>query len=325
MPTTQPDAPSRSFASALALLSCAALLSGAACNESVPSSSSSSSSPERRGARASEAREAEQPALPAPSPSPGTGLVYEGRSEYSHFRIIDRGDTRYLMFVRDNGVAVVESGLRLSDPDRLAIEYTRVMFVSHLLRPEQERVLIVGLGGGSMVRFLRRFFPDIEVTAIDIDPAIVDAAREYFGIVSGPNLDVRVADGFAFLRAEGVRYDVVYMDAFLRPGPETDDEGAPLNMQTLEFLNDVKARLVPGGMLVVNINVTDDTENDIAVMRQAFPQVYLFEGGGNLIAVGSTAPEAVTQTTMRRNGRRIDRRGEYGFSFEGLADRITER
>jgi predicted O-methyltransferase YrrM len=170
-------------------------------------------------------------ALPAPQPSRGGGLVYEETSEYSHFKVYDRGGTRYLMFVRDNGQEVTESALELSDPDRLAIEYTQVMFASHLLRPEQQRVLIVGLGGGSMVRFLRRFFPEIDVTAVEIDPAIARVAESYFGVVNGPNTHIVVEDGFDFIARGGDDYDVVYMDAFLKPSTSTDDEGAPLNMQ----------------------------------------------------------------------------------------------
>jgi spermidine synthase len=264
-------------------------------------------------------------ALPAPQPSPGGGLVYEETSEYSHFKIYDRGSTRYLMFVRDNGHEVVESALELNDPDRLTIEYTQVMFASHLFRPEQERVLIIGLGGGSMVRFLRRFFPEVAVTAVEIDPSIARVAASYFGVVPGPNVNIAVEDGFDFVARDGEDYDVVYMDAFLKPGTTTDDEGAPLNMQTLDFLRDIQGRLLPGGLLVININVQDDTPQDIATLREAFPHVYLFEGGGNLIAVASTDRALVSNETMAANGRRLDRRGhDYGFSFEEMVERITE-
>ena len=303
------------FASACLALAIAIL---AGCGQSA-----APTEPVARRRTAPQEREPES-TLPAPQPSTTRGLVYEERSEYSHFKIYDRGGTRYLMFVRDNGHEVVESAIDLANPDHLEIEYTQVMFASHLLRPRQERVLIIGLGGGSMVRFLRRYFPEVDVTAVEIDPAIARVAASYFGVVSGPNVDIVVEDGFDFLAREGDDYDVIYMDAFLKPGPTTDDEGAPLAMQTEQFLRDIQDRLLPGGMLVININVQDDTEEDIATLRRAFRHVYLFEGGGNLIAIGSTDESLVSQAAMRRNAQRLDGRADYGFTFADMVDRLEE-
>jgi spermidine synthase len=250
--------------------------------------------------------------------------VHEVRSEYSHIRIYDRGSIRYLMFVRDNGQEVVESALDLRQPDLLEIDYTRTMFVSHLFRPEQQRILLIGLGGGSMVRFLRRFFPEVAITVVDIDPAIVEVAADYFGVTPAPNLEILAEDGFEFLARPGPRYDVIYMDAFLKPGMETDTEGAPLRMQTTNFLRSLQDRLLPGGQLVININVQEDTADDIATLREVYPQVYLFEGGGNLIAVGSMERERASEAQLRRNGQRLDARAQHGFSFTEMVDLRTD-
>jgi spermidine synthase len=263
-------------------------------------------------------------ALPVPRELPGRGLRYEETTEYSHFKIYDRSGVRYLMFVRDNGHEVVESAIDLQDPDRLAIEYTRVMFVSHLFRPEPARALLIGLGGGAMVRFMRRFFPDTSVTAVEIDPGVVRAAEAYFGVVPGENCEILTEDGFDYVARGGDSFDVIYMDAFLKPSTSTDEEGAPLNMRTLAFLRQLRGRLTPGGVLVININVTDETQSDIDTLRQAFPHVYLFDGGGNVIAVGHNAEDEVSTRAMLRNGRRLDSRADYGFSFEELLERRSD-
>lgn len=263
-------------------------------------------------------------ALPAPRELPQRGLLYEETTEYSHFKIYDRSGLRYLMFVRDNGQEVVESAIDLADPDRLAIEYTRAMFVSHLFRPEPARALLIGLGGGSMVRFNRRYFPDTEITAVEIDGAIVRAAEAYFGVVSGENCEILTEDGFDYVARGGESFDVIWMDAFLKPSATTDEEGAPLNMQTLAFLRQLRGRLTDGGVLVININVTDDTENDIDTLQRAFPHVYLFDGGGNVIAVAHNSDDEVSERTLRRNARRLDERADYGFTFEDLLERRTD-
>jgi spermidine synthase len=306
---------------ALVSLLCALVLSFGACGQG----SHTEPVRERAEGRRPEPRsEEEGEGLPPPRELPSRGLLYEETTEYSHFKIYDRGGRRYLMFVRDSGHEVVESAIDLADPDRLAIEYTRVMFVSHLFRPEPARALLIGLGGGSMVRFMRRFFPDTAVTAVEIDGAIVRAAASYFGVVSGEHCEIVTEDGFDFVERDGPAYDVIYMDAFLKPSEQTDEEGAPLDMQTLAFLRRLRERLVPGGVVVININVQDDTEEDLDTLRRAFPRVYLFEGGGNLVAVGLNAEADVSERTMRRNARRLDDRADYGFSFEDLLDRRSD-
>ena len=240
--------------------------------------------------------------------------MHEARSEFSHIRIYDRRDTRFLMFVRDNDQEVTESAIEPADPDRLALHYTRLMFASHLFRPDARRALLIGLGGGSMVRFMRRFFPDMDITAVDIDPVIVDVARRFWAVEAGPNLEVLVEDGFEYIARDGDRFDVIYLDAFLKPSIQTDQEGAPLRMQTLDFLRQLRGRLTEQGVLVININVTDDTPEDLDTLREAFPHVHLFDRG-NLIVVATRSDEDVTRVTMRRNARRLDARADYGFTF----------
>ena len=108
-------------------------------------------------------------------------LEHDVTSEFSHIRIRRRDDYRSMMFVRDTQEEVVESMLDLAHPNRLVVPYTQFMFLSYSFRPEQERVLIVGLGGGSMVHFLKKFDPELKVDVVEIDPAVVDIARRFFG------------------------------------------------------------------------------------------------------------------------------------------------
>jgi spermidine synthase len=257
-------------------------------------------------------------------PSSGDGLVVEGRSDFSHYKVVDEQGRRTLRFVQDDGTEVLESSILFQSPDTLVVPYTQAMFASLLFRPVQERCLIIGLGGGAMVRFLNRHLPETRVDAVEIDPAIVDVASRFFGV--GPNASTRIftEDAFGFVRRSAERYDVIYMDAFLKPEAGMDASGAPLRLQTKAFLRDLQAHLMPGGLLVVNLLWHRDMWDDVVVLRETFPTVYRFPvaGRGNLIVVASTSAQEIDAYSLREAGRRLDKGDAYGFSFERLANTL---
>ncbi len=137
--------------------------------------------------------------------------------------------------MRDNGQEVIETLVDINQPHRLMLEYTRYMFLSYALQPKQERVLIVGLGGGAMVHFLARYDPQVKVDVVEIDPAVVQVAQEYFGVRSQGNVNIITADAFKYLAESQVPYDVIYMDAFLKPSGDTDSTGVPLKLKQAQF------------------------------------------------------------------------------------------
>lgn len=247
-------------------------------------------------------------------------LVHETRSEFSHIRIRDQGSRRTLYFVRDSGQEVVETSIDVKTPQFLQIQYTRLMFVSLLYRPEPEGCLIVGLGGGAMVRFLNHFFPQVRVDVVEIDPVIVAIARQYFGTEPRPGTRIVTTDGLAYLRQTSERYDVIYMDAFLKPGGDTDSTGVPLRLKTVAFLKGLHQRLRPGGLVVFNINASTETAADLATIRSAFPavDVYRVSGTGTVVAVAALRDRMPADGELRERARALDRRRDHGFSFEQL-------
>ena len=148
-------------------------------------------------------------------PYGGGAVEYDVKSDFSHIRIRKQDSIRTLLFVGQYGDEVVESALDLNRPHYLLVPYSRTMFASYLFKRSQQRVMIVGLGGGSMVHFLRRHAPKLQIDVVEIDPAIVKVADEYFGIRAGGNLRIITADGVEHLATTPEHYDVIYMDAFL--------------------------------------------------------------------------------------------------------------
>jgi len=197
-------------------------------------------------------------------------LEHEEVSAFSRIRIRRDGDVRALTFVRDNGQEVVQSRVNLATPHTLQSPYARGMFASYLYQPNPRRVLIVGLGGGAMVRFLTHHEPQVQIGAVEIDPTVVRLAGEYFDVRSGGNVRIHTADAVAFIESTTERYDLILMDAFLRPSSSTDATGVPSGLKTLEFLGRLKAALAPGGIVAFNINEHDTVADDIAAVTTAF-------------------------------------------------------
>lgn len=203
-------------------------------------------------------------------------LEHEETSAFSKIRIRRDGDVRAMTFVRDNGQEAVQSRINLSSPQTLVSPYAHGMFASYLYQPNPKRVLIVGLGGGAMVRFLSHHEPQVQVDAVEIDPVVVKLADQYFDVRTGGNVRVHTADAFAFIESTTDRYDLILMDAFLRPSGDTDSTGVPARMKTIAFLQRLRQTLAPGGVIAFNVNDHDTIDDDIASVRTAFGQAHVY-------------------------------------------------
>lgn len=255
-------------------------------------------------------------------------IEHEVQSTYSHIRIRRAGNIRTMIFVRDSGEEAYESQMNMRSPHLLRFSYLQHMFTSYLLQPEQKKVLIVGLGGGSMVHFLQKHAPDCEVDAVEIDPVVVQLAERYFAVKRNKNVRLIVADAFDYFNKNETKYDVIYMDAFLKPSASTDDTGVPLRLRTIDFYKQLQSRLNDGGSVVFNINPHPDMKADLATIAEAFPQSYVFSlpNSEGVVAIGSLQPTRVKADELRAAGREIDRRFKSaGFSFETLASHLRKQ
>lgn len=249
----------------------------------------------------------------------------EVKSEFSRIVIRRRGNLRSLFFVREGGMEALESKLDLGRPHRLLLPYTQYMFASYLVRPQPERVLIVGLGGGAMVHFLKHHDPDLGIDVVEIDPVVVKIAAKYFAVTSEGKVKIILQDAARYLTTTQERYDVIYMDAFLKPSAETDDTGVPLRLTTIEFFKSMQKRLKPGGAVVFNLHLHGGTEDSLADVRSAFPQVYVFEVSHrlSLAVVGSLAKEREELSALRLRAKQLDGRFRTNFSFEKLVKDLS--
>lgn len=126
--------------------------------------------------------------------------------------VVDHGNTRSLYF----GGHVLQSSMHLSTPHKLALSYTRFMASPLLIDDEPEKILVVGVGAGSLVRFFHHHFPDARIDGIDYSSEVIDLARTHFHLPVSPNVAIHCGGGYEFLkrRTEEHNYDLIFVDAF---------------------------------------------------------------------------------------------------------------
>ena len=258
---------------------------------------------------------------------PPGGYVTEGM--FGPIAVTEEEGTRLrsLVFVEEDGAGDIQSELDVTRPGDLLVEYCQAMFVGHLFtRPE--RVLIVGLGGGAMFRFLQEQRRAVDVTAVEIDPTVVRLAERFFGVVPDRRHHIVTADALVYLAETDDQWDVIFMDAFLHPGELTDAEGAPRSLSTVAFLRSLHPRLAPGGVVVFNlVGVDGDYSAQMSEIQRAFAATWSFDvpAHENRVVVASPERRSVTRDQLIEWASAWDERHAANFSLRQIvADWFVE-
>jgi spermidine synthase len=173
----------------------------------------------------------------------GTGFtVREAReTRYHRLLVVDAGGSRYLRF--DSSF---QSGMYIRQPFRTRFAYTDYLELGLAYNPNAKNVLVIGLGGASAPKRVWRDFGDVRLTVVELDPAVVETAYTWFALPRDPRIDVEVDDGRRYLQRHDDRYDVILLDAFYA-------DGVPFHLTTLEFVELLRERLTPGGVIAANV------------------------------------------------------------------------
>lgn len=239
-------------------------------------------------------------------------LVHHARDELGSIQVIDTHGVRSLHF----GTKPRQSALALAEPDRIELVYLRAMLTTLVFNPAPRRALILGLGGGSLARFLLSHFPGIRIDAVELRSLVAEIATTYFGLPRSPRLAVHIGDCAAHLKLavhEPQRYDHIYLDAF---------DHAGLAASAAEpFVIEAAARLLSDtGVFAMNLwgNQNEAFRQVSAVIDSCFSgrgwQLRV-PGRGNVIAFatpGDVPPR--DQRMMRERAVPLERRFDIEFS-----------
>ena len=196
--------------------------------------------------------------------------VLEKDTFYHRIRVQEDDEARYMYFDR-----TLQSAMNLKDPTALRLIYSRYTSLGFTFRPDAKKVLIIGLGGGSIPKKLQKEFPSMEVDVVEIDPEVIQIAKNHFNVRDGKNLRLHAQDGRLFLTRTANQYDIIMIDAYY-------SDAMPFHLATREFFELAQRKLAPNGILVTNlISAVTGPSGKIArafvkTQRRVFPQAYVF-------------------------------------------------
>lgn len=161
---------------------------------------------------------------------------------YARPFVVDDGQLRYLYF----NIRLMQSAMRIATPDTLELRYTQAMAGFLLFQPRPARIALIGLGGGSLLKFCHRQLPAAAFTAIEIDPDVIALGEAFLLPPPSPLLRIVHADGCAWLAQEAAGIDALLIDAF-------DAHGFAPALASRDFLQCAWERLSAKGVLVINL------------------------------------------------------------------------
>lgn len=164
------------------------------------------------------------------------------------------------------------------DNDIMSGGYWDYMNIPILLCEKPKDALIIGLGGGTIVRQYEQLY-DINIDVVEVDNKIVDIARDHFNVTSNEKIRIIKSDGKQFLLDNEDEYDIIIVDAFV-------GEKIPTHLRTLEFFDLVRRRLRKGGVCAVNTLIGDDDtkiSNNISKnLNRIFSKVYRYTNNDSM-------------------------------------------
>ena len=208
----------------------------------------------------------------------------------AHARTLARKRTRYgrLKVVEEDGLVVlledgqIHSAYDPAQPTRLVYDYLEVMADVVSVRPSGGRALVVGLGGGSIGRWL--LDAGYAVDGVDINPHVIRLSREHLAL--DPRISVHIGDGRAFVEEAPGKWDVIVLDA-------QSEDYVPPHLLTEEWFASVRSRLTPGGWALMNSwQHAPRGPDELATWASVFPESWIVTRRNspwdNRILVGTT-------------------------------------
>lgn len=244
--------------------------------------------------------------------------IFQKESLYHDILVEEEGTVRTLYF-RRAGERYPESMVDVARPLELLMEYSKLMFAAFLYVEKPKRLLVVGLGGGTIPRVVRAHFPEVEIDCVELDPDVAAAAKKYFLFEESATLRVHILDGRRHIRRlakEGTKYDIVMLDAF-RGGY------IPYHLTTKEFLEQCRSILSEGGVVVSNLQPAfADYDYYRRTLAAVFADQRGFSGATNTVVVAATRKLQGDAAELKKRATEIAEKRKLSFDLAEVVCRL---
>jgi spermidine synthase len=238
---------------------------------------------------------------------------------YKKAFLIEEFEYRSMCFALDG---CTQSEMRIDDPYALVNEYTRKMMGFLAFQPRPKQVLIIGLGGGSLVKYCHRNLPTTRITAVEIDPDVLALRSQFLVPPDDDRLRVIQADGADHVTQmvdRGEQINAILVDAY-------DHTGVAKSVVEPSFMENTKQILGANGVFVMNLVAESaDARRHFETIRQVFADtvVVAMQRGGNLVIFAGQSLHDPRRARMAvRNAERVEDR--LGLFFPTLIQHLNE-
>ncbi|WP_221048261.1 hypothetical protein [Methylogaea oryzae] len=246
----------------------------------------------------------------------GGTLMHVSRDEDGPIEVVDEDGVRAMHF----GTSSRQSAMNLADPEQLELSYTRAMLSALLFHDSPRRILMVGLGGGSLAKYLLRQLPEARIDVAEKRANVVKIAHGWFGLPEDPRLDIHVGDGMAFVdKAAPDSYDLILVDAY-------HGYGMAAEIAQHAFYQRCSLLLTTGGVLATNLwgNDAPILARSLRMLEEHYARPVLqlhVQGKGNVIGLAfNRTPSNAVMKGLREKAFALQQR--WGLEFVLFAKQL---
>ena len=200
--------------------------------------------------------------------------IMEEEEPDGDYRVILRKKSpqqKYAVAEVDGIYHLFADGSEMLSTDKAEDQYAEaIVHIPMAAARHRETVLIIGSGAGITAREVLRYKEVESVTAVDLDPIIVEMGRTFEpfiaftrGSLNDPRVTTILEDGRAFIENSNDRWDVIIVD-LPDPPPQVPAEN---KLFSVEFYRLLKSKLHPGGAIAIACSVVSTTPEYLAAIR----------------------------------------------------------
>lgn len=232
-------------------------------------------------------------------------IVYEAQDDYGVVRVQDDGDYYILSFAAHDEQSRC---LKLA-PQILQYDYTQAMLLV-VLFCTPKRVLLLGLGGGSLASALYHAIAGIHITAVELRASVIEAAQTYFQLPRAKRIEVIQQNADDFLVENALRkVDVIFADLY-------DASGTATVQLREDFIRRCADLLKEQGWLV--LNCWQEQQDDLylrAALREQFADVrYVLTGSKNWVILAGKVANYAANSVLKERAATWSERLEFSLN-----------
>jgi len=219
------------------------------------------------------------------------------------------------------GSDTIQSSMLVKAPYDLQLAYSKGMMLFLLFAPHARDILLLGLGGGSIPKYLYHYHPQLKTRVVELNRQVISIARSHFYLQDDDDrLAVIEGDGIQYVNDHPNTTDLLMLDMF-------DGAGMPLKLYSQDFFDACNAALTSHGVLEINL-WGSDKNFDIYLQRieQSFNRrVLVIPTGrpGNVVVMAfKRVPDELRWDAIRAKAKVLD--AEFDLGFMDLLERLRD-